>query len=124
MLLKANGETVIFLKDVMGMRISLFSKSRLGKWAVTMMIINFALFVIGSVLPSKEGYSGFDIVIQNPLQAIITILMFAVGIATCSMALISIFKDKERSLLVFLAVLLGLYSILGFFGSIVTLLFA
>ncbi|PKM45466.1 MAG: hypothetical protein CVV03_06620 [Firmicutes bacterium HGW-Firmicutes-8] len=89
-----------------------------------MMILNCALFVVGSVLPWKPSYSGFEIVIQNPLQAVITILMLAVGIATFSMALISVIKNKERSILAFLAILLGLYSILGFFGSIASVFFA
>ena len=108
----------LFIKEMVKLKISFLPKSRLGKWAVIMMILNCALFVVGSVLPWKPGYSGFEIVIQNPLQAIITILMLAVGIATFSMALISVIKNKERSILAFLAILLGLYSILGFFGSI------
>ena len=106
------------------MKITFLPKTSKGKWSVIMMVSSWILFVVGSVLPWKPGYSGFDFVIQNPLQAIISILLLAVGIATFCMALISVIKNKERSILVFLAILLGLYNILGFFGSIVNVFFS
>ena len=56
------------------MKISFLPKTRLGKWSVIMMISTWVVFVVGSVLPWKPGYSGFEIVIQNPLQGIITVL--------------------------------------------------
>lgn len=88
-----------------------------------MMISSWIMFAVGSVLPWKSGYSGFESVIQNPLQAVLTVLMLAFGIATFSMALISVIKNKERSILVSLAILAGLYSILGFVGSIANMFF-
>jgi hypothetical protein len=45
--------------------------------------------------------------------------MLLIGIAASSLALISVMMNKERSLLVFLAILVGLYSIFGFAGSAV-----
>jgi len=106
------------------MKIYFLTKTPSGKWAVIMMILNIIVFVGGSILPWNEGYSGIDILIQNPLQGIITILMLVIGIATISAALFSIIKNKERSIWVFLAIALGLYSVLGFFGSIATVFFA
>ena len=105
------------------MKIKFLPKTRLGKWSVIMMISSWVVFVVGSVLPWKPGYSGFEFVIQNPIQGIITVLMLAVGIATSSMAIISVIKNKERSILVFLAMLSGVYSILGFVGSIANVFF-
>lgn len=106
------------------MKMKLLPKTSLGKWSVAMMISCLVLFVIGSVLPWKPGYSGFQIVVHNPLQAVITVLMLAVGIAASGTALISIVKNKERSILAFLAMLVGLYTILGFFGSLLTIFFS
>lgn len=105
------------------MKISFLPKTRLGKRSVILMISSWVVFVVGSVLPWKEGYSGFEIIIQNPIQGILTLLMLVFGLATTSAALFSIIKHKERSFLAYLAVLAGLYSILGFVGSIVTLFF-
>ena len=105
------------------MKFSFLPKTRLGKWSVIMMISSWVVFVVGSVLPWKPGYSGFEFVTQNPLQGIITFLMLTIGIATSSMATISVIKNKERSILVFLAILAGLYSILGFVGSIANVFF-
>lgn len=100
------------------MKITFLSRTTLGKWSVIMMISSWILFVVGSVLPWKPGYSGFEFVIHNPLQAIITIMIFAASVATSIMGLISVMKNKEHSILVFLAILSGLYNILGFFGVI------
>jgi hypothetical protein len=105
------------------MKISIFAKTQMGKWSIIMMITSWVVFVVGSVLPWKPGYSGFEFVINNPLQAILTVLMLAFGIATFSMALISIIKNKERSILAFLAIFAGVYSILGFVGSIANMFF-
>jgi hypothetical protein len=105
------------------MNISILPKTRIGKRSVIMMILVLVLFIAGSLLPWKPGYSGFEIVIHNPIQGIITLLFFVIGIATLSMAVISIVKNKERSVLVFLATLAGLYSIIGFIGSVVNVFF-
>lgn len=101
----------------------LLPKTKQGKWSVILMISNWVLFVLGSLLPWKNGYSGFEIVIQNPLQGILTFFILIIGIATSVTALIAVVRDKERSWLVFLAILAGLYSILGFVGSVVNVFF-
>ncbi len=106
------------------MEITFLPKTDLGKWSVAMMIASWVLFIVGSVLPSKTGYSGFEIIIQNPLQSIITILLLTLGIVALIMALISVIKKQERSILVFLAILLGLQSILSFFGIVANLFFS
>lgn len=105
------------------MEITLLSKTKLGTWSIIMMILNWLLFIAGSVFPWKSGFSGFEIVTQNPLQATITIIMLALGIATSSTGLTAVIKNKERSILVFLAILSGFYSIFGFFGSLATVFF-
>jgi hypothetical protein len=105
------------------MKITFLPITKLGKWSVILMISSWILFAVGSVLPWKPGYSGFEIVVQNPLQGIITVLMLIIGIATFVTALNSVSKYRERSLLVFLAILGSLYSIPGFVGSLVNVFF-
>ena|SRR5665648_563296 len=106
------------------MKITLLPKTNLGKLSLIMMVLSWILFVVGSVLPWKPDYSGFEIIIQNPLQTIITVLILAAGSTTAIAGLMSVIQHKERSILVFLAILSGLYSMLGFFGSIVAIFFS
>lgn len=84
-------------------------------------VVEWLLFILGSVLPWNSGYTGLEIVIQNPVQAVITILMLGAGISAATLGLISVIKYKERSVLTVLAILSGLYSILAFFGALANL---
>jgi len=102
------------------MKIILLPKTKLGKYSLIMMVLSWMLFIVGSLLPWKPDYSGFEIITQNPLQTIITVFIFLVGIITVITGLLSVIKHNERSILVFLAILSGLYSMFGFFGSIAT----
>jgi len=100
------------------MEITLLPKTKLGKYSLIMMVLSWMLFIVGSLLPSKPDYSGLEIITQNPLQTIITVFIFLAGIITVITGLLSFIKYNERSVLVFLAILSGLYSMFGFFGTI------
>ena len=112
------------MKEMIIIKITFLPKTRLGKWSVNLAIVSFALFVVGSVFPMEYGITGFKMFIQNPLLTIITILLSFVIIATSIMGLISVIKNKERSILVFLAIPSGLFSILGFFVPLVYVFFS
>ena len=112
------------MKEMVKIKIIFLPRTRLGKWSIILTVVWFVLFVVGSVLPSKTGYSGFEIIIHNPLQTIITILLFGVSIATSITGLISVIKNKERSILVFFAIPSGLFNSIGFFGSILYVFFS
>jgi hypothetical protein len=112
------------MKEMKKIKIIFLPKTCLGKWSVILTIVSFILFVVGSVFPVEvKSYSGFGIFTQNPLLTIITILLFVVSIATSIMGLISVIKNKERSILVFFAILSVFFYILSFFGSIVYVFF-
>ncbi len=103
------------------MKTTFWPVSKHGKWAVILAILNLLAVVAGFLIPRNEEFSGFDILLQNPLLAVITVLMFLIGIAVTVLAVISIKNHKERSILVFLALLAGFYSIAGFLGTVVNL---
>jgi len=103
------------------MKITFLPKSKIGLWALILAIVSPILFVIGSVIPSKSGYSGMEIVTQNPIHGILTLLMFAAALTSLILALISIIKKEERSILVFLVLPFGLYGLISFIGVIVNL---
>jgi hypothetical protein len=106
------------------MKITVLPKTRLGIQSVWLAIAAFILFVIGSVIPSRTGYSGLEMVYQNPIQTVITILILALGIAAPIMALIAVIKKKERSILIFLIIPTLLTGLLSAVGVILTVFFS
>jgi len=111
----------------MKMKLTFLPKTRLGIWSLVLTAVSWVLFIAGSLLPSKEGYSGLEIVAKNPLQAIATVLILAAGITAPIMGLISVIKKQERSILVFLVIptlftniVMGIGVIMNvFFGKII-----
>ncbi|WP_368293938.1 hypothetical protein [Dehalobacter sp. TBBPA1] len=106
------------------MRITILPKSKSGRKSFILVIVSWILFVVGSVLPYKEGYSGLELISHNPLQVVITVLIFAAGIAAAIIGLKAVIRKKERSVLVFLVILIGVYYILSFCGVAVNVFFS
>lgn len=105
------------------MKITFLPQTKLGIWSVLLAIANLILFVIGSVLPSNEGFSGLENITQNPIQALITVLILVLGIAAPVMALIAVIKKQERSILVFLVIPTLLSNLLSVVGTILSVFF-
>ena len=76
----------------------------MGWWSMILMVVNFVLFVVASVLPSELGYAGFEAIVRNPLQAVATVVVLVVGILAPILALVAVIKKRERSVLVFLVI--------------------
>ena len=106
------------------MKITILPKTKLGIQSVWLMIAGFLLFIIGSVIPSKAGYSGLENIYQNPIQTVITVLILALGIAAPIIALIAVIKKKERSILVFIIIPTLLTGLLSVVGVILTVFFS
>lgn len=85
-------------------------KTRLGKWSVGLIIIFFLLFVMGNLIVRLQGP-----------KFLLSIPMFGAG-ATAILAfftgIISIIKNKERSIPVFVATLIGLLVLWFVLGEI------
>ena len=94
------------------MRISILPKTSLGRWSVGLaaaFILLFALYVVLLLL----GVLDPDRVRLIPL---IGFAAFGIlGIGAFVTGLISVIKSKERSILVFLAVVVGLFDLVGLF---------
>ena len=94
------------------MRISILPKTSLGKWSIGLAVLFILLSILFTVLTRLGGEPG-------PF-ALIFIANIAIGItfiAALITGLISVIKNKERSILVFLAVLVGFGALLFFFGE-------
>jgi hypothetical protein len=105
------------------MKITLLPKTKLGIWSILLSITNLILFVIGSVLPSQTGFTGLEIIIHNPVQTMITILILVLGFISPILALIAVIKKQERSIIVFLVIPTLLTNLLSAVGMILNVFF-
>jgi hypothetical protein len=90
------------------MRISILPKTLLGKWSAYLaaaFILTFALTVSLSVC---------DVKLPSIVGVILGLIVIIFGIACFVIGLISIIKNRERSILAFLATLIGLFAIIIF----------
>jgi len=101
------------------MKLVLLPTTNSGKWAVFLMVIEVVLFTVWSIYPWKEGYEGIDIIAANPFQSIVAALMFACGILAIITSFFSIVRKKEPAILVFAALLAGIYCTLAAGSSMV-----
>ena len=87
------------------MRIGIVPKSALGWWSVGLFVAWILFFVLADVLigtsPDENIAFAYGLAISG------------IGTAAFVTGLISIIKSKERSILVFLATAIGLYSLIG-----------
>ncbi len=97
----------------MNIRISILPKSSLGRWSVGMAAVFILLFMLSSVLTGLGGVG------PGPLGPIIGVAFGISGIATLVTGLISTIKSKERSILVFLAMLVGFLTLILLVGELI-----
>ncbi|NJD04853.1 MAG: hypothetical protein FIA99_20140 [Ruminiclostridium sp.] len=95
------------------MKIYFLPKSRLGRWTAGLSIYSLFLFIFGYIFAelSKIITSDILITIAGASSVIASIVSFITGI-------IAVIKNKERSILVFLGILLGLVVLVFIFGNI------
>ena len=89
------------------MRIGILPKTPLGWWSVGLCvatILFFALFVV--ILGPGPDYN-------MPLAYTLTVVLTGISVAAFVIGLLSIMKRKERSILVFVAMAIGLCSLIG-----------
>jgi hypothetical protein len=91
----------------MNMRISILPKSLLGWWSVGLVVASILFFVLFQVILGP----GPDY--NMPLAYTLTIVLAGIAVAAFVIGLISIIKRGERSILVFVAMAIGLYSLIG-----------
>ncbi len=89
------------------MRVSILPKSLLGWWSTALCIASILLFALFEVLlgPGPE--------FNMPVAYVLTAVLAGISIAVLVCGILSVAKRKERSILVFLSLVIGLYSLLG-----------
>ncbi len=94
------------------MRITILPKTPLGWWSVGLVVANILFFVLSEViLGPGPNYN-------MALAYALTTIAVGIALAIFVTGLISIIKSKERSILVFVAMAIGLYSLIGGIGSL------
>jgi len=94
-------------EEVMNVQITILPKSLLGRWSVGLVVASILFFVLSQVILGP----GPDY--NMPLAYTLTIVLTGIAVAALVTGLISIIKSKERSILVFVAMAIGLYSLIG-----------
>lgn len=94
-------------------------KTRLGKWSIGLIITFFLLLLVGSNLAKTYGGAG-QTFFSNPIISIPMLSAGIAGIAAFFTGIISIWKHRERSILVFVATAIGLLVIWFVLGEILS----
>ena len=89
------------------MQISILPKTHLGWWSIGLCVASILFFALSQVIlgPGPD----YNMALANAL----TIVLTGIAVAAFVTGLISIIKSKERSILVFVATAIGLYSMIG-----------
>ena len=97
------------------MRISILPKTSLGRWSVGLAAAFILLSILFAVLTGLGGVG------PGPVAPIViaTVIFGISGIAAFVTGLISIIKSRERSILVFLAVIVGLLVLIFCLGEVI-----
>ena len=93
------------------MRITILPKTSLGRWSVSL-AAGFILVVVLTILLGPKTCNVLEFNSGSIELRIMFVALCITGIGTLVTGLIGIIKSKERSLLTFLALLVGLFTLL------------
>ncbi len=93
------------------MRISILPKSVLGWWSIGLTIALMLFYILAEVL---YGFEVFGAGAQATFGNILGIVGACISGAVLVCGLISLIRKRERSVLVFVTTVIGVYSLFGF----------
>ncbi len=100
---------------VINMRIIIQPKTHLGWWSVGLVIASVLFFVLSEVILGSGP--DYNMVLAYTLTTVIA----GIAIGAFVTGLISIVRRNERAILVFIAMAISLYSLIGGIGSLLGL---
>jgi hypothetical protein len=101
------------------MGISVWPKTYLGRWSLGLAIASIVLFVVAAG-PFREqwGLNENEELVNPVLTVVLTIILVGIAVATLVTGFIGAIKHKERSILVFLGMLITFWwGIIGALGE-------
>ena len=99
--------------------ITLLPKTSLGRWSLGLAIASIVVFVVAAG-PFREqwGLNENEELVNPVLTVVLTIILVGIAVATLVTGFISAIKHKERSILVFLGMLITFWwGIIGALGE-------
>ena len=99
------------------MKIYFAPKTSLGKWSVALIIAFMVLLGVFQLLVAS-GQRGGETFFSNLILTIPMLIAGVSGISAFATGLIGIIKSRERSVIVYLAALIGLFVLLFWIGEI------
>ncbi len=93
------------------MQIRVLPKTLLGRWSVGLGVAFILLQLLSGILTGLGGVG------PGPIGPMIGVAFGVSGIAALVTGLISVIRSKERSILVVLAMLVGLFCVFFFLGE-------
>jgi len=100
------------------MRVIVLPKSYLGKWSIGFIAAFIVFFVIFQLLV-VSGQRGGETFFSNLALTIPILLAGISGVLALLTGLAAVIRDRERSILVFLAMLVGFFVLLYCIGEII-----
>ena len=94
------------------MRVNIRPKSLLGKWSVGLATAFILLFVLSLVLARLGGGVG-----PGPFGVVMGVALAFSGITALLTGIISMIINKERAILVLLAIIIGILCLIFFLGG-------
>ena len=102
------------------MRIAVLPKTSLSRWSVGLAAAFILLFVLFQTFAaSVRCYPVPNPGLPSPVIVMAVVADYISGIAAFVIGLISIIKSKERSILVFLVVVVGVIALLFLLGEVI-----
>jgi len=98
------------------MKLHFIPRTRLGKWSIWLIIAFIALFTIFQILVAA-GQRGGATIFSNLLLSVPMLIAAIAGISSFFTGIIGIIIKKERSVLVFIATILGFFILFFVLGE-------
>jgi len=100
------------------MRISLTPKTTLGRWSIGLIASLFLFYVLFQLLV-VSGQRGGDTFFSNLTLTIPILLAEISGVSAFVTRIIGIIKSKDRSVLVFVATVIGFFVLAFWLGEVI-----
>ncbi len=96
------------------------TKSSLGRYSILGIVLFAILFILGRSIVIVKGPFERPSFFNDPIPAAITIVAALFGVSSLFTGLISLIKNKERAIPVFISTLIGLFILVFWLGEILS----
>ncbi|MFC1872692.1 hypothetical protein ACFLYV_03140 [Chloroflexota bacterium] len=100
------------------MKVYFIPKTTLGKWSVAL-IVGFLVLIISFQFLVALGQRGGETFFSALLLTVPIIIAGIFGVSAFGIGLVGVIKSRERSIIVYLAVTIGLFVLLFGLGEII-----